>query len=158
IQLSALSFCGVYRFLWRYIGMAELAPFLRAAGISFIGLLALRFGLPSLLGAAGPPISVALSTSVLGIGGVLAARVAVRAAYERWERDRKRRVPSRGGGRRALRTLLVGAGQAGLLAARELAREARPGLEVLGFVDDDPGKREAVLHGIPVLGTLSDLP
>jgi FlaA1/EpsC-like NDP-sugar epimerase len=56
------------------------------------------------------------------------------------------------------RTLLVGAGSAGLLVAKEA--EARPQLGVLpvGFVDDDRTKIGTMVHGVPVLGTTSELP
>lgn len=55
-------------------------------------------------------------------------------------------------------TLLVGAGSAGVLVAKEI--EARPSLGVLplGFVDDDLAKKGQLLHGIPVLGGVNELP
>lgn len=54
-----------------------------------------------------------------------------------------------------LRTLIVGAGQAGRALARDLQRVDRFGLTPVGFLDDDVAKR-TVRH-LPVLGGLSDL-
>ncbi|MHB1653266.1 MAG: polysaccharide biosynthesis protein [Desulfitobacteriaceae bacterium] len=54
--------------------------------------------------------------------------------------------------------LIVGAGDAGVMAARELKnrnfREGRP----VGFIDDAPEKQKFHLMGIPVLGTRRDIP
>ena len=55
-------------------------------------------------------------------------------------------------------TLLVGAGRAGVLAAREIVGRGDMNLDVKGFVDDDLEKQGAVIHGIRVLGTTEDLP
>ncbi|MDR1874453.1 MAG: polysaccharide biosynthesis protein [Synergistaceae bacterium] len=54
-------------------------------------------------------------------------------------------------------TLIVGAGEAGTLLARDLLRN--PG-ELLprGFVDDDPRKKGKNIMGLTVLGTIADLP
>lgn len=52
-----------------------------------------------------------------------------------------------------LRTLVVGAGEAGRALARDLARTPQFGLEPVGFLDDDPVKQEA--GGLPVLGALA---
>ena len=53
--------------------------------------------------------------------------------------------------------LIVGAGDAGVLAARELKnrnyRDGRP----IGFIDDDRSKLKLQLLGIPVLGTRKDI-
>jgi FlaA1/EpsC-like NDP-sugar epimerase/dTDP-4-amino-4,6-dideoxygalactose transaminase len=54
-----------------------------------------------------------------------------------------------------LRTLVIGAGEAGRALARDLARTPEFGLEPLGFLDDDPAKRHAGAIGeLPVLGEL----
>ena len=39
------------------------------------------------------------------------------------------------------RVLIIGAGDAGTLIAREMLRHPETGLEPIGFLDDDPAKR-----------------
>ncbi len=51
------------------------------------------------------------------------------------------------------RVLIVGAGEVGRRVAEEIQRYAWTGLELVGFLDDDPAKQEC---GLPVLGTLDD--
>ncbi|MFJ4481526.1 DegT/DnrJ/EryC1/StrS family aminotransferase [Streptomyces longwoodensis] len=54
-----------------------------------------------------------------------------------------------------LRTLVVGAGEAGRALARDLARTPAYGLRPVGFLDDDPDKHRAGRVGeLPVLGDL----
>ncbi|MDQ1050175.1 DegT/DnrJ/EryC1/StrS family aminotransferase [Streptomyces sp. V4I2] len=56
-----------------------------------------------------------------------------------------------------LRTLVIGAGEAGEALARDLAHTPQFGLEPVGFLDDDPAKRRAgVIGDLPVLGGLDD--
>lgn len=55
------------------------------------------------------------------------------------------------------RALIVGAGEAGGSLAREIQRGGT-GLVLAGFVDDDPLKRGAYVHGVKVHGTTADLP
>jgi FlaA1/EpsC-like NDP-sugar epimerase len=56
-----------------------------------------------------------------------------------------------------LRTLLVGAGEAGVALARDLTMVSSFGLVPIGFLDDDPHKQGAVLGGQPILGTIDEL-
>ncbi|HSB27462.1 MAG TPA: nucleoside-diphosphate sugar epimerase/dehydratase, partial [Pyrinomonadaceae bacterium] len=59
---------------------------------------------------------------------------------------------------RKSKVLLIGAGEAGVLAAREINRRGDLELEIQGFVDDDPQKLgRSVLQGYKVLGTTRDL-
>jgi len=55
------------------------------------------------------------------------------------------------------RFLIVGAGNAGEALLREMIRRRDSQYEVVGFVDDDPAKRDTEINGIPVLGTVDDL-
>ncbi|MEU9389978.1 aminotransferase class I/II-fold pyridoxal phosphate-dependent enzyme [Streptomyces sp. NPDC048324] len=65
---------------------------------------------------------------------------------------RPRKPPSGG-----LRTLLVGAGEAGRALARDLGRTPQFGLIPVGFLDDDLVKRQAgSVANLPVLGELGD--
>jgi FlaA1/EpsC-like NDP-sugar epimerase len=56
-----------------------------------------------------------------------------------------------------LRTIVVGAGEAGLALARDLHRVSSFGLDPVGFLDDDNAKRGRRFGGRRVLGTLADL-
>ncbi|MCX6992983.1 MAG: nucleoside-diphosphate sugar epimerase/dehydratase, partial [Kiritimatiellaeota bacterium] len=54
--------------------------------------------------------------------------------------------------------LIVGAGDAGAVIAREMLSSRHINIEPAGFVDDDPNKQKKSIHGIPVLGTRQDIP
>ncbi len=55
------------------------------------------------------------------------------------------------------RVLMVGAGNAAESILREIQRMPVERFRVIGFVDDDPGKRNMIIHGLPVLGTTDDI-
>ncbi|HSN54522.1 MAG TPA: nucleoside-diphosphate sugar epimerase/dehydratase [Candidatus Sulfomarinibacteraceae bacterium] len=156
LQLGALQVFGVYSFVWRYVGMAEVAAFVKAALLSCLPLLALRLGLGQDFAQWRVPLSVILMTTVFGYGGVLALRVLRRALYERYEKGRRSREVGLDARRRRA-VLLVGAGQAGVLAAKEIANRGDMNLDIRGFVDDDPGKQGTVIQGVKVIGTTRDL-
>jgi exopolysaccharide biosynthesis polyprenyl glycosylphosphotransferase len=61
-----------------------------------------------------------------------------------------------GEGRRSV--LIAGAGDVGRNVALKLQQQDWTGLQIIGFVDDDPEKRARSIEGIPVLGTLKDAP
>jgi FlaA1/EpsC-like NDP-sugar epimerase len=65
---------------------------------------------------------------------------------------------TRGGKEGRSAVLLVGAGNAGTLVAGELRPPDETGLEIKGFVDDDPGKQGTSIQGVKVLGTTEDIP
>lgn len=54
------------------------------------------------------------------------------------------------------RVVIVGAGEAGNLLAREILR-LPTGLELVGFVDDDPIKAGSLIHGVAVLGPVQEI-
>jgi FlaA1/EpsC-like NDP-sugar epimerase len=82
-----------------------------------------------------------LISCVLALGGRLAVRVIFTA-----------RSRSSVEGERT-RTLIYGAGDAGLALLQELQQNQSLMCDVIGFVDDDPSKVGLTLHGEPVLGT-----
>jgi FlaA1/EpsC-like NDP-sugar epimerase len=59
--------------------------------------------------------------------------------------------------RNLLRTIVVGAGEAGLALARDLHRVSSFGLDPVGFLDDDTTKQGRRFGGRRVFGTLADL-
>jgi len=56
------------------------------------------------------------------------------------------------------RVLIVGAGSAGQMMAREIRENERLAAEVVGFVDDDRSKLKMHIMGLPVIGTTEDIP
>jgi FlaA1/EpsC-like NDP-sugar epimerase len=154
LQFAVLVWAGVYTFVWRYVGMGEVKTFVLAAAAWAAPLLALRLLVPGELMVLRVPLSVTVMDTVLAFGGVVGMRVLRRAVYERYK-QRRRQVGTARGSR--LPILLIGAGRAGVMAAREL-RSGDSELEVKGFVDDDPAKQGMVINGVRVLGTTADLP
>src|SRR5262249_25631886 len=99
------------------------------------------------------PVSVICIDTVLAFGGVLGLRVLRRALYERYEREN--RTARADVTRQSV--LLIGAGQAGVLAAREIRWRGDTGLDIKGFIDDDPEKRGSVIYGVRVLGNTEEM-
>ncbi len=55
------------------------------------------------------------------------------------------------------RTLVVGAGWAGIAIAEAIRENLNAGYELVGFTDDDPAKQGRAIHGLPVLGSRDDM-
>jgi FlaA1/EpsC-like NDP-sugar epimerase len=155
IQLAALIFFGIYRLIWRYVGMAEIRVFVGAACVSALPILTIRLVLPSGLQTWRVPLSIIVMDTILAFGSILGLRVLRRALFE-YQEKRERSEGVENHDRKP--ALLVGAGRGGVLAAREIVGVGDVALEVKGFVDDDPDKQGSVIHGFPVLGTTADLP
>ena len=153
IQFAALLVAGVYAFIWRYVGMAEVRAFVNAAYWSFLPILAVRLVGPTTLHPWRVPVSIICINTFLAFGGVLGLRVLRRALYERYEREHR---TARADNKKKS-VLLIGAGQAGVLAAREIRGRGDTGLVIKGFVDDDPTKQGSVIYGIKVLGATDDM-
>ncbi|HEY6187662.1 MAG TPA: nucleoside-diphosphate sugar epimerase/dehydratase [Pyrinomonadaceae bacterium] len=155
IEFLALLLAGVYRFIWRYIGMAEVKSFFMAGWWSSLIVLGLRLGLPERMDDWRVPLSVILMNAFFATGGTLGVRVLRRAVYE-WEKRLQETTGAGSGDRKSV--LLIGAGRAGMIAAREIRSRGGMGLRIEGFVDDDPNKQGKMIQGVKVLGTTADLP
>ncbi len=147
-QLAAAARSGIYSFLWRYIGISEIRPFLQAALLVMVPLVALRLALPEALQVWRVPLSIIFLSQVFGFGGMLAVRVLRRLVWE------KNLTARRGG--RSQATVIVGAGRAGAAVAREL--RGNEDTRLVGFLDDDADKLSLAIHGVKVLGPVDDLP
>ncbi|HEY3804360.1 MAG TPA: nucleoside-diphosphate sugar epimerase/dehydratase [Kofleriaceae bacterium] len=155
LAYGGLAVFGVPRMSWRYIGIGDVGRMFVAISASTTLLVLVRF-----LGRVVDIHAITIVTIPLGVlamNFVLAflALVGIRALrrMQGEASDRKRQV----GGDERHRVLLIGAGEAGVLVAREIARRADLGLQPVGFLDDDPLKVGTSIGGLPVLGTTRDV-
>ena len=155
VQLAMLLLFRVYRRMWRFTGFVDLPVYAWPLAWSVVVLWAFRFsGLRRVWGGWNVPYSILLTSCVLGMAGVLGMRLLRRWSYERMLRRRAWLAQHDG---KAKRVLLLGAGMAGGLLARELHRQGYARQRVIGFLDDDPAKLHTVIAGIPVLGPIRSL-
>src|SRR5262249_11679659 len=150
--------CGVQETAWKYVSLLEIrriaAALATAAVLLFIFAWiadSLRSSIPS-IHAAVPPRGVVVLDLLVGLVGLIAMRVFVRARHERLQRK----------GRRSTdivkkNTLLIGAGCVGADVVRQVAENPHLGIEPVGFLDDNPKKKGMLIHGARVLGTVADL-
>jgi FlaA1/EpsC-like NDP-sugar epimerase len=101
--------------------------------------------------------------AILAFGGVFGLRVLRRIFYDRQARQAEElryahRAALRRKGQSKRPVLLIGAGRAGVLAAKEIKAHGHLEIEIKGFVDDDPRKLGQVIYGVKVLGDTTDLP
>ncbi len=157
-QYLVLSWFGVPRCSWRYFGLRESTLVVKAVAVSAAGLLAARLILGGLTlqqsfwSYALVPIGVITIDTLMAFLGITGIRVIRRMFGERSET--KRVKPNKV----STPTLLIGAGQAGVMVAKEVAQRPDLGVEILGFVDDDRNKLGTAIHGIRVLGSTEDIP
>jgi UDP-GlcNAc:undecaprenyl-phosphate/decaprenyl-phosphate GlcNAc-1-phosphate transferase len=146
VQIGCLLFFGLYRGLWRYTSMHDLPRLFRSVGgawLASMAILALMFGLEGFSRAA------LIADGVFLFFAVVTSRIAVRLVHI-WLVRLLPRPDAR-------RVLIYGAGDGGELLVRELQNNVGLGLVPIGFLDDDPQKHGRVIHGVPVLGTMSSL-
>src|SRR5688572_12237610 len=152
LQYVCLAAFGVPRMSWRYVSMRDAARVLYAGALSTAVLVALRLGLPVLgikLGVI--PLGVLAMNFALAFLGLVGVR-----ALRRLQGEAQQRRQREAGVERA-RVLLIGAGEAGVLVAREIANRPDLGLQPVGFLDDDPRKVGTSIGGLPVLGRTADV-
>ena len=124
---KALGFLvsGQFRGWWRYVSIKDVLPI--AAG-SALGSVLFAAGVWGLWGPFHVPRSIYLLDWVNTMALVLGARYLIRMGREGL--GRRRRGTDR-------RVLIVGAGAAGQMIAREIAENVSLGMEQVGFIDDD---------------------
>jgi FlaA1/EpsC-like NDP-sugar epimerase len=142
-QGGTFIYFGLYRGDWRFASMPDLLRIIKAVSVGTLVCVAIIFLFTRLHNI---PRSVIPAYWLLLIVGLGAPRF-----FYRWIKDHKLYL---GQGQRVL---IVGAGRAGEMLARDLLRDPQRSLEPVGFVDDSKHKRGAEIHGIRVLGSCRQL-
>ena len=158
IRLPVFYGAGLYSRFWRYASVGELTQISAAVLVSTIIIVALFFAvrIPPLGLCIAPEPACALPRSIPFIDAMLVllavglTRFSVRTADLYLQRGRAGQITQR--------ALIVGAGEAGAMIAREMRTNPQLGLDPFGFVDDDPDKRGVRIRGLQVLGNRAALP
>jgi UDP-GlcNAc:undecaprenyl-phosphate GlcNAc-1-phosphate transferase len=136
---------GIYRGVWRYISLDDLARLLKAALVGVALAAAAVWALFSMQ--AYPPVLFLLFAIYLFLG-----LAATRSSFRFLDRvsSRQRRAAQE-------RVLICGAGAAGEVALRWILSDARLEFRPVGILDDDPFLAGRQIHGVDVLGGLEQL-
>jgi FlaA1/EpsC-like NDP-sugar epimerase len=151
-RLSINYLFGLYRRVWRYISIPDAVHLAGSVGMTSVILLGLRLMFTGVYPLLTVPIGIIVIDFILTSSSMLGARLFWRITCEN-----AARAKTAANGKR-LRTLLVGAGDAGVMTAREIGMRRDLGMQVCGFLDDDPSKEKTVIQGVSVLGSSSELP
>lgn len=148
--LASLGFFiwrGLYHSLWRYAGIEELVNVVGATTLSTLTLrlLSLRYPLPRSV--------IAIHWVVLAFL-VSSSRVLLRAVRRLWLSQKNAAIDKPDSANPPSTVLIIGAGRIGADLVIPLRQSGR---HVVGFLDDDPCKRNMQIHGVKVLGTLDDV-
>ncbi len=152
--LSAYYF-ELYRGMWRYTGLADLANIAKMSIFSTITLISIilfahRFE--------GFSRSVYLIDAALTFLLICGARVAIRVILkEGGIVDRLTSAAVKEGGKANKGLIIYGAGDKGESILRTMLEDKHDGYEVICFVDDDYKKKGRSIHGIPVAGGWPDI-
>jgi FlaA1/EpsC-like NDP-sugar epimerase len=156
LQFAFLELAGATRHSWRYTSIQDLVPLGSAVLACGTALALLRLLAPALV-ADWPALDflliplgvIGVYTVVVGVG-LTAARLLRRVLSEQ-------RATAAGAPEERRRVLLIGAGRAGVIVARELRSRPDLGLIPIGFVDDDPATHQRRISQLDVLGATTDL-
>jgi FlaA1/EpsC-like NDP-sugar epimerase len=140
VKSVAFHFANIDRLGYRYVSVDDAYRMmwanLAASAVSFPIIIALS---PS-----GFPRSIYLIDLIISITATTGLRVTLRFIAES--------AQSGQGAKPEKRTLIYGAGDAGVTLAREIRNNPRLAYKVCGFIDDRLGKRGILINGAPVLG------
>ncbi len=147
---ATFYFTKMYRRLWQYASVGELIVIIKATTLSEIIFYAVHSLVQLKFPAMVVPRSIYPLTWALIIMGVGGIRFAWRIF-----RDSYLQLPLRINNRR---TLIIGAGSAGVLIAKELKQSIDSDLYPVAFIDDDCTKWNLEVIGLPVLGGRKQIP
>ena len=157
VRLPAYFGFRLYNRMWRYASIVEMKMIVAASLISSAITFGVNFGLLPLFGFANMPSrSVWFLEGLLSLGFLASSRFVLRLIQERYRPHELAQL--RAFIQNPSKVLIVGAGDAGALMLREMQNNRTLGIEVVGFIDDDPAKRKLSVNGVPVLGNRTAIP
>ncbi len=154
-RLLCFYVARVYTISWRYFSIVDALRVVQAALPVSLALLLGRLFIPGEISILKWPYGVITIEFLLVVLGTLGTRMTRRMFHEASQRARYGGAATGANGRNVL---LIGAGDAGNMVAKELINRKDLGYQIVGFIDDDPRKFGKSIQGIKVLGSTARLP
>lgn len=150
VAASVFLFLDLYRGIWRYASLDDMINIVKASTLTILIFLPLLFLITRLdsLPRSTLFINWLVLMALLGGPRIVYRIIKDRSVQAVLARDGKRRIP----------VLLVGAGDAAELFLRSIARAPDGNYRAVGIIDDKGSRIGRVIHGVPVMGGLADLP
>ncbi len=144
VKIIVFAYFGLYQTIWRHVGIRDFINILKGVGASAVIIVTII-----LMYARFTYFSRALFVvdALLTLFFISAARFSLRILREYLES-----LPAT-----SRKVLIAGAGDGGELALREIRNNPAFKYQVMGFVDDDPFKRNRRIHGVAVLGSIDEI-
>jgi FlaA1/EpsC-like NDP-sugar epimerase len=141
-----LGYFGLYSGLWRY---ASIDDIWRIAKAHVLAMLCIIPAIAFFYTFDGFPRSIFVLDCILSFFLVAGVRFVTRLLREKYRpalASKKKKV------------IIVGAGEAGVMILREARINPKANIEIVGFIDDDRGKKNFRIQGVSILGTCSAIP
>lgn len=136
---------GLYRKVWSYASVGELKSIVRAVTFSVLAVVFVQYLLTQDI--YWRVLTITWMMHIILIGGSrFSWRMFADSRLKSGSRDDRKR------------TLIVGAGAAGTLVARQLLHDQDTELKPIGFADDSRSKIHLEIYGVEVLGKLKEIP
>ena len=147
-QILIFNFSGYYNVIWRFTSLGDMINIIKGVTLSNLFIFSLIGLLESTIAY---PRSVLLMFFILNILMICFSRILVRLYHTQYQTFPKRiNIDKK-------KLILIGAGKTGEKITREIKGESDSPYELVGIVDDDLSIQKSTIHGIKVLGVITDL-
>lgn len=143
----------LYRYAWRFAGIETLWAVVCCNTIGLMGLIVLQTAIDG----HSFPRSVLImfwAASIIAVGTVRVALRLINVSYQRHKNLARRITPANGTPRRVI---ILGGGHHGVTIMKAFCDDTSITHELIGFLDDDPGKIGAFIGQVKVLGPINYL-
>lgn len=151
ILIFSFFFHGLYRGVWRFSSTHDLLRVIKASAMGIVTSALACFFLNRMEGVPRSMFVIQFLVLIVGLGGG--------RFFYRFLKDMTAMRELLGGDNGELRkVLVVGAGRAGEKLVRDIFATPAMHLSVVGFVDDDRFKKNALIHNVKVMGGVELIP
>lgn len=149
IRLITFHSYGLYMYLWRYATLREVLSLVKAITLSSLLMMSILFitktiDFPKRL------LFLEWALNIIFVGGFRIGLRLYRDAIIMRRSEVVKEIDK-------VRVLIIGAGDAGEMIAREIQRVASLKYKLIGFIDDKPNKTGQIIHQTPVLGSTAEM-